>query len=1200
MKAAMKTSLLRGQSRQAARQGQGLVEFALVLPILLFAILGIIDFGRVLTTYAIVSNAVRDTLRQAEILGFAGEDPNLTPPYRDCERMRNTIKQTYFAAIDNSDIVVRYLDNENLDGDGNPTVIGACNMTAATPPPFTGDLQNGNILEVTVQSNIRFLTPGMSSITPVMPVRFSGQRTVVIEIVLHGNPNPKSPTRDTDFDGLLDVWEEQYFGNAPYGVDNITAEELLQTGTDDPDGDGCNNGCEQTRGSDPTNPDTDGDGLNDGQEAYTYNTDPTKPDTDGDGLSDYDEVMGTYGEVTDPRDGDSDLDGLNDYQELITYNTDPNDMDSDDDGLTDYEEVITYGTDPNDPDSDDDGLTDSQEVQAYGTDPNDDDTDDDGLTDKEELDGWAVEVNGSNVTYTTDPLVADADGDGLNDSAERNGWTSTVNGLSVRYQPNPANSDQDGDGLNDSAEKAAGTNPYSIDTDGDSLSDDYEIANPPQNPLQSDTADDDGDGLPDAWEQLHFGANFTEAQYNATGDPDGDNCDNTCEFQRGLNPMNPDTDNDGLNDGYEVNTVSPLTSPLNPDTDGDGLLDGAEVNTHGTRPDIVDTDGDGLRDGLEVNGFSSTVTINGAVQVRTYYGNPLSTNSDGDSLSDSDEYSRGTNPQNADTDGDGVSDSVEISSANGYVTNPRNDDTDDDGLTDGFEINGYTVGGQTCASNPLSEDTDSDYTDDKAEYDAGRNPCVKETPSITIADVTVNEGVGTATVTVTLNTPVGSNASVQYSLASDTAVAGQDFTTTSGTVVFPSTIPAPTTQTATFTVSITDDLIDESDERFIVNLSSPIGANISDGQAYVTIQDNDVAPQITISDATAYEDDGTITFTVSLNRASGKEVTVNWTTANSSASAPGDFIAASGTVTFVAGDTSEPIVVTLVDDEVVESNENFNINLSSPTNGTIIRFQGVATIEDDDGFYRVSIAAANPAGTAENVAGGQMPFIVSLDRVNAGPDPVTVRASTSAGTATAGVDFTSFTNQLVTIPVGQQTATVNVAIIDDNRYDTANLDTLSVTITTPSANAILGTPTTAQGSIIDNEPVPTLTINDVIVQTPNNNAIATRDFTVTMSVPSESPVTFTYTYATGASPSGTIPSGGAAATYNTHYTLSPNGTLSIAAGQTTRTITATINGEGGNPPRRYFYITLANPTGGAQLATDKYGDGRMCGNASTC
>ena len=64
------------------------------------------------------------------------------------------------------------------------------------------------------------------------------------------------------------------------------------------------------------------------------------------------------------------------------------------------------------------------------------------------------------------------------------------------------------------------------------------------------------------------------------------------------NPLDPDTDHDGLKDGEEVMTYK--TNPLNPDTDGDGLLDGAEVKDHKTDPLNPDSDFDMLSDGYEV------------------------------------------------------------------------------------------------------------------------------------------------------------------------------------------------------------------------------------------------------------------------------------------------------------------------------------------------------------------------------------------------------------------------------------------------------------------------------------------------------------------------------------------------------------------------------------------------------------------------
>ena len=109
------------------------------------------------------------------------------------------------------------------------------------------------------------------------------------------------------------------------------------------------------------------------------------------------------------------------------------------------------------------------------------------------------------------------------------------------------------------------------------------------------------------------------------GDIDRDGLTNADEVRvYGTNPLNPDTDGDGLRDGVEVanglNRRDPTdatadsdsdgisnaqeialgTGVHNPDSDGDGLTDGQEVNTYGTNPLLADSDGDGFSDGVEV------------------------------------------------------------------------------------------------------------------------------------------------------------------------------------------------------------------------------------------------------------------------------------------------------------------------------------------------------------------------------------------------------------------------------------------------------------------------------------------------------------------------------------------------------------------------------------------------------------------------
>ncbi len=134
--------------------------------------------------------------------------------------------------------------------------------------------------------------------------------------------------------------------------------------------------------------------------------------------------------------------------------------------------------------------------------------------------------------------------------------------------------------------------------------------------IVGNSGDSDSDGLLDSWEIEHFG---TLTAQNAGGDPDEDALDNAGEFAASSDPNVKDSDEDGLEDGLEV-------------------------NIHGTSPAFADTDEDGLDDGEEIAENTD----------------PLSADSDGDKLNDGDEIAANTDPTNPDTDGDGVDDGTEV------------------------------------------------------------------------------------------------------------------------------------------------------------------------------------------------------------------------------------------------------------------------------------------------------------------------------------------------------------------------------------------------------------------------------------------------------------------------------------------------------------------------------------------------------------
>lgn len=243
-------------------------------------------------------------------------------------------------------------------------------------------------------------------------------------------------------------------------------------------------------------------------------------------------------------------------------------------------------------------------------------------------------------------------------------------------------------------------------------------------------------------------------------------------------------------------------------------------------------------------------------------------------------------------------------------------------------------------------------------------------PSLSINDVSVTEGdTGTANTvfTVTLSATSTHTTTVNYTTAISTAVAPADYLTATGLLTFP-----PDVTTRTITVAVVGDLIDENNEKFLVNLSSPTNATISDSQGAGTITDNDPEPTVSINNITVTESNSGTTnavFTVSLSRASGKIINVDYATANSSATAPDDYLAASGTLTFTPGTITQQVTVVINGDSIVESNETFQVNLTNLVNlnASGNDTQGIGTITNDDA---AGVTITQSGGSTHVVEGG--------------------------------------------------------------------------------------------------------------------------------------------------------------------------------------------------------------------------------------
>jgi hypothetical protein len=321
-------------------------------------------------------------------------------------------------------------------------------------------------------------------------------------------------------------------------------------------------------------------------------------------------------------------------------------------------------------------------------------------------------------------------------------------------------------------------------------------------------------------------------------------------------------------------------------------------------------------------------------------------------------------------------------------------------------------------------------------------------PALSIGDVTVPEGAGSAVFTVTLSPASGRSVTVNYATAAGTAIAGSDYSTTSGTLTF-----AAGAVTQTVTVPVTADALDESDEQFSVTLAAAANATIADGAGIGTIGDDDPLPSISIANASVVEGNSGIrnaVFTLSLSAASGRPVSVAYATADGSATAGSDYTAASGTANFAAGVTTATVNVSVTGDTVTEGHETFLVNLSAPTSATIAAGQATGTIQNDEVLPVLAIADASV--TEGNT--GTVNAVLTVTLSAASPDTVTVSYATSDGSAAAGSDYAAQTGALTFVP-GVTSQTITLAVNGDTVSEPA--ETVNVNLSS-ATNATIGDP----------------------------------------------------------------------------------------------------------------------------------------------
>ena len=327
-----------------------------------------------------------------------------------------------------------------------------------------------------------------------------------------------------------------------------------------------------------------------------------------------------------------------------------------------------------------------------------------------------------------------------------------------------------------------------------------------------------------------------------------------------------------------------------------------------------------------------------------------------------------------------------------------------------------------------------------------------EPPALSIADASGVEG-EVARFPVTLSDPSGFEVTVAYSTSDGTAVAGADYEAVGGSLVF-----TPGETTATVSIPLVQDSLNEPDENFTVSLSNPANATLATATAEGLIIDDDLVAQLAVAGGSGVEG-GTVDFRVTLDTASTRTVTVDYATAAETAHEDADYEPVRGTLTFLPGESAKTVKVTLVDDDVHEEDETFALNLSMAENAAVSTASATGTIVDDDAAPELSITG----GTAPE--GGTIGFTVTL--TGSTSRTATVDYATADGTAIADEDYAPTAGTLTFLP-GDTVATFAVSIADDAEYEPE--ESFEATLSSP-LHATLATGA-ATGTILDNDEKP--------------------------------------------------------------------------------------------------------------------------------
>ncbi|MGE3706086.1 MAG: Calx-beta domain-containing protein, partial [Vicinamibacterales bacterium] len=353
------------------------------------------------------------------------------------------------------------------------------------------------------------------------------------------------------------------------------------------------------------------------------------------------------------------------------------------------------------------------------------------------------------------------------------------------------------------------------------------------------------------------------------------------------------------------------------------------------------------------------------------------------------------------------------------------------------------------------------------------------TLQFTSATATVAEGTPSLVLTVSRVGGTAGAASVNWSTADGTALAGADFGASGNPAQVSGTLnwAAGDAASKTITIPILDDAVVESAESFTVNLAGPAGATIGTlATATVTVNDNDAGVVFAAAGYVVAEAGGSVTITANRIGPATSSASVNWTTANGSAVAGEDFgitgspMQRTGTLSWFAGDASpKSLIIPIVNDGTAEGNETFSVEFFGPSAGLVLGTPSVTwvSIVDDETPPESTLQFSVNKTTVTETMGTAT---LTVTRTGSGYTfPATVNYTTVPVSALSGSDFTPTSGTLSWASGDSSPRTITVPLTGNAVAEPP--EQFAVLLATPSPGVALGANSIAIVLVLDDDDV---------------------------------------------------------------------------------------------------------------------------------